>query len=207
MAVQILKIKELIMNRRSLRMRPLVGILALAIGGLALASCGGGLATYQASPSRPATVSPTYNSAEVSALLAVADKAIPFYATLNGCPGCPKANVYADCAWVSGAWEYSHCPLSPRLRAYLQQHMHGLCRVCTQGSPARTMTAEPTRPGGVVHVALYDGLLRIDLIMVKTGGEYLVDDSVCTGGGPQTSIYNPPPDAPTPNAWTCGFAG
>jgi hypothetical protein len=50
-------------------------------------------------------------------------------------------------------------------------------------------------------------LLRLDLIVVKVNGQYWVDDSVCTGGGPETSIYNPPPDAQPPNAWTCGFGG
>jgi hypothetical protein len=183
-------------------MRLFVGIIAVAIGGPALTSC-----TSQATTSNSTTASPSANAAEAPALLAVADQAIPFYTTLNHCPGCPKSNVYADCAWFSGPWEYSHCPLSPRLRAYFQQHMYGLCRVCTQGSPTRTMTAEPTPTGGVVHVALYSGLLRLDLIMVKTGGQYLVDDARCTGGGPETSIYNPTPDAPAPNAWTCGFAG
>jgi hypothetical protein len=69
------------------------------------------------------------------------------------------------------------------------------------------MTAEPTSTGGTVHVSLYADLLRLDLIVVKVNGQYWVDDSVCTGGGPETSIYNPPPDAQTPNAWTCGFGG
>jgi hypothetical protein len=183
-----------------MKIRPFARIIVVAIGGMVLASCAGGAA-------KTPSASPTANPAEVSALIAVAEKAIPFYLTLNGCPGCPKYNVYADCAWAAGIWGYSVCPISPRLNAYFQRHMYALCRVCTQGSPTRTMTAEPTPTGGIVHVSLYDGLLRLDLIMVTVNGQYLVDDSVCTGGGPETSIYNPPPDSPRPNAWTCGFGG
>lgn len=188
--------------------RPLT-LIVTAIAGIVLAGCAGGPVTSQA-PSNSGSMSPsassTANPVEVTALLTVADRAIPFYTTLNGCPGCPKDNVYADCVWYTGVWNYSHCPITPRLRNYFQQHMHALCRVCTHGSPTRTMTAEPAPTGGVVHLALYKGVLRIDLIMVKIGDQYLIDDSICTGGGPQTSIYNPPPDAQAPNAWTCGFA-
>jgi hypothetical protein len=184
-----------------MKIRPFARIIVVAIAGMVLASC--------ASATQTPSASPTANPAEVNALIAVGEKAIPFYPTLNSCPGCPKSNVYADCAWAAGTWGYSLCPISPRLKAYLQQpgHMRALCRVCTQGSPTRTMTAEPTPTGGIVHVSLYAGLLRLDLIVVKVNGQQLVDDSVCTGGGPETSIYNPPPDAPSPNAWTCGFGG
>jgi hypothetical protein len=170
----------------------------IAVAVITLAAC------RSAAPTS-ASASPTANAADASALLAVADQAIPFYPTLNGCPGCPKNNVFADCAHMDSAgWGYSHCPITPKLLAYFGQRPYGLCRTCTQGSPTRTMTADLTPSGGVVHVVLYDGLLKLDLIMVKLNGRYLVDDSTCTRGGPQTSIYQP---AGTTPGWTCGFAG
>lgn len=195
------------MIRQFPRMNSFAKIVVIAIAGITLAACGSTSINSAGSskPSGSASASPTANPAQVNGLLAVANQAIPFYATLNGCPGCPKSNVYADCALANnGQWGYSQCPLSPRLRAYLSQRMYALCRVCTQGSPTRSMTAELTPTGGVVHVALYDGLLKLDLIMVKVNGQYLVDDSTCTGGGPQTSIYNSADS--TPN-WACGFTG
>jgi hypothetical protein len=199
------------MFRQTARLNSFARIVVIGTAGFTLAACGSAAAKIPA-PTTKASVSSsasaTANPADIQALLAVADQAIPFYPTLNGCPGCPKYNVYADCALYSGGWGYSRCPITPRLLAYFQQQRpYGLCRSCTQGSPTRTMTAELTPTGGVVHVVLYDGLLKLDLIMVKLNGQYLIDDSTCTGGGPQTSIYNPAPDTGPPNAWTCGFTG
>jgi hypothetical protein len=199
---------EGIMFGQYVRKNSFARVLVVAIFTLALSACGSAVNSASSShPSATARPSASPNPADVQALLHVADQAIPFYAELDGCPGCPKYKVYAGCEHFGGQWSYAHCPDTPRLQAYFQQHSYSLCRTCTQGSPARSMTAEVTPTGGVVHVVLYDGLLKLDLIMVKVNGQYLVDDSTCTGGGPDTSIYNPPPDLGPTSAWTCGFAG
>jgi hypothetical protein len=54
------------------------------------------------------------------------------------------------------------------------------------------VTTEPTSTGGVAHVALiYSPSLhvRIDLVVIRLGDRALVDDTLCTGRGSGTSVY------------------
>ena len=53
------------------------------------------------------------------------------------------------------------------------------------------VTATPSQTGGVAHVVLGSGpqAITVDLVIIQSGGKLLVDDQLCPGGGPSTSIY------------------
>ena len=67
----------------------------------------------------------------------------------------------------------------------------------------RSITAELTSTGGVVHVVLtltpVNGQEHKDLVIIRSGGKPLVDDIYCTGQDPTTSSIaskRPPCRAP-----------
>src|SRR6202022_3900719 len=95
----------------------------------------------------------------------------------------------------------STCPITGRLEARIVQltapravgpgPVASFCR-CQNGTQSMSVTPELTRDGGIAHVTLDYGLsvqTKVDLIVVKSNGRALVDDTQCTGGGPSTSIY------------------
>jgi hypothetical protein len=94
--------------------------------------------------------------------------------------------AFAACDnYVDGA-----CPITPRLEARVADPNVPLCR-CQNGSGSREIEALPERfedGGGIVRVTMWEGTTSFDVVVVKAGGEWLVDDHYCAGK-PETSIY------------------
>lgn len=92
--------------------------------------------------------------------------------------------------------DLSACPVTPRLSARLLEHPTSgsgggaapFCR-CQATSSDLTVTVDAISPG-LAHVALFSGSDRIDLSVIRSGGQLLVDDTTCTGkDAATTSIY------------------
>lgn len=147
-------------------------ILPAVMAGILMAACGG---DHPLTEGPSASPSPSVAPAE---LVAVAKVTFPFVA---------QYNYYAVCG-VTG--DPSQCPYTDRLKARLAAAKLTLCR-CQNPAASLDVTATPTQTGGVAHVVLGYGFqpLKMDLVMVNTGGNLLVDDELCTGGGASTSIY------------------
>jgi hypothetical protein len=143
-------------------------VLAIGIGVL-LAACEGG--TASTTPSLPTMPSD---------LVAIALKIFPFVADEDH-------RGYTVCG-LNG--DLSPCPVTDRLKAHLTQAKITLCE-CTNLASSLDVTATPTHAGGVAHVLLRFGAreTRLDLVIVRSSGRFLVDDEVCAGGAPSTSIY------------------
>jgi hypothetical protein len=110
-------------------------------------------------------------------LVAVAKVIFPYF---------PQYNYYSVCG-ANG--DLSQCPVTDRLKTRLTQSKLTLCR-CNNPSLSLGVTASLTQTGGTAHVILGDQLpVKMDLVIVQTAGKLLVDDEICTGGGPSTSIY------------------
>lgn len=104
----------------------------------------------------------------------------------------------------AGCGPIATCPVTDRLRARLEQLSQPpangpgpvvqFCR-CQNGASSMSVSSEVTGAGGVAHVTLdYGGssAIRIDLVAVQgADSRLLVDDTLCTGKGPSTSIYAP----------------
>jgi hypothetical protein len=82
------------------------------------------------------------------------------------------------------------CPITSRLKARLTQAKITLCQ-CEYPAPSLEVTATPTASGGIAHVVLgyQPNPIKMDLVIVQDSGKLLVDDELCTDGGPSTSIY------------------
>jgi hypothetical protein len=101
-------------------------------------------------------------------------------------PYFPQYSYYSVCGANN---DLSQCPVTDRLKTRLMQANLTLCR-CQNPALSFDATAAPTQTGGVAHVILGDQLpVKMDLVIVQTAGKLLVDDEICTGGGPSTSIY------------------
>jgi hypothetical protein len=84
----------------------------------------------------------------------------------------------------------AECPLTDRLRLRVSDPNVRLCR-CQNISSTREVEPLSERRedgGGIVRVTLYEGTTSHDLVVVASGGEWLVDDDFCTGR-PETSIH------------------
>jgi len=140
---------------------------------LLVLACGGG--SESATPTQTAGTTPS----AVADLVAVAEQIFPN-------PQDPKGDYDPTC---SGG--YSSCPITSRLRNHLTQEKITLCR-CQNLFGTRTVTVEVTPDGGIAHVHLGDnqGRLNFDLIIVRAEGKLVVDDELCGGGDPNTSIYH-----------------
>ncbi|HET9016611.1 MAG TPA: hypothetical protein VFN57_13510 [Thermomicrobiaceae bacterium] len=171
----------------------LMTVLAAACGGSAVpateptSTTGGGAAIPSPTATSRPSPSPTPTQAvatpgtpagmvTVAALVAVGEAIFP---------AAPDGNAYIECS--NGGNVYEACPITSRLKQRLQQVMVTLCR-CQNPAATRTVTADVTATGGVIHVDY--GSQRFDLIAVQQGGRLLVDDQRCRVGGPSTSIYS-----------------
>ena len=86
---------------------------------------------------------------------------------------------------------FTTCPFTERLQARLGAEKQVLMRA-DNPSPTRAVSAEVTGPdGGIVHVSLFSGRERLDLVVVRRDGRLLIDDSFCSGDR-GTSVYQPP---------------
>ncbi len=82
------------------------------------------------------------------------------------------------------------CPITTRLRLRVASPDVRLCR-CQNASNTREIEALDERSddgGGIVRVTMYQGNTIYDLVVVREGGDWRVDDEYCAGQ-PETSIY------------------
>ena len=140
-------------------------------------------ATAATSAPTPATATPATTAATpasgtvtAAALVAIGEQVFP--PTVDG-------TAYIECS--NGGNVYASCPITGRLEQRLQQAKVTLCR-CQNPAQTRSVTADITQTGGVIHVSY--GSQRFDLIAVQAGGSLVVDDQRCQSGGPATSIYS-----------------
>jgi hypothetical protein len=179
----------------SLAAAALLFVIAACGGAQGAASSGGGsaAATPAAVPATasPATASPAAANPSISQPLSAAQLEKVAHQVFAG------ERYPVDCNWR----DRSICPVTDRLGARLTElaapPASGPGQVslfCRCQNPAETMqvTTEPTSTGGVAHVALiYSPSLhvRIDLVVIRLGDRALVDDTLCTGRGSGTSVY------------------
>ena len=132
-------------------------------------------------PQATSSTQPTASAAtsvSASDLIAIAKQIYPYSSQFN---------YYTVCG-VNG--DLSQCPVTERLKAFLTQRQTTLCG-CQNPASSLDVTADATSNGGVAHVLFGPQPTgrKFDLIIVSQGGRLLVDDQLCTGGGPSTSIY------------------
>lgn len=191
--------------------RSVAGVAALMI----LAGCG---ATHPESavPSNAAPETPT-----VAELTAVGERLIPVV---------PAYGYYTECInfthngvpLASGENDYSACPVTPRLRAAMEYAPPGVSpKAAGQGhfcpceqnpSGDRTIKAVAAPGGGTLEILLYGGRVKVQVLVVRQGGQLLIDDVAAKGdldSGPVTftekpptplPATQPPPPAPPPTA-------
>jgi hypothetical protein len=134
--------------------------------------------TFHAAPESAAAVpapSPE-GRATVSQLMALGDQAFPYVS---------EVGYYGVCG---PAGDTSTCPYTERVKTRLAQTQTTLCR-CQNPSTTRAMSAEVTDFGGVLYVALNDGSQSFTLTVLNLDGRLFIDDQVCMGRGPETSIH------------------
>ncbi len=104
--------------------------------------------------------------------------------------------MFTTCdAGASAADVFASCPLTPRLAAQLQADT---AAAVSAPDPlgggqdpewtTETFAAAPSSTGGVVHVSLGFGTAtnpeKLDVVVLLTGSQLLVDDIYCTGTDP-----------------------
>ena len=155
-------------------------------------------------PSNAAPSTSPSSAVTVAALVSLGDHVFPQITPAQASAKDLRAGYYADCSILgAGSFsDYSRCPLTTRLKARLRQAPLSLCRGCgpSGGSPTRKISTIPTATGGIIHVQLFNGAQKLDLIAVKVNGALLVDDERCAGDDPATSEYV----NPIGPAWGCG---
>jgi hypothetical protein len=138
---------------------------------MCLVGCGGSSPVTSPSSSPSPSAAPSVAAAD---LVAVAKLTFPYDA---------QYKYYVVCG-VNG--DTSRCPYTDRLKARLAAIKGTLCR-CQNPAQSLDVTGSPTATGGVAHVV--SGSEKFDLIIVRVSSSLLVDDEVCSGGAPSTSIY------------------
>ena len=141
------------------------------MAGTFLLACGG-IATTASPSASPA------RSALAEELVAVAKVTFPYVA---------QYKYYAVCGLTG---DTAPCPCTERLKARLAAANITLCP-CQNPASSLDVTPTPTQTGGIAHVVLGYGAapIKLDLVIVRSGGQLLVDDELCTGGAGSTSIY------------------
>ncbi len=148
----------------------LIFIVPAIAAGILLAACGGTSTTASPSASPPPNVAQD--------LVAVARVTFPYVA---------QYKYYAVCGLTG---DTSQCPYTERLKSRLAAAKVTLCP-CQNPASSLDVTATPTQTGGIAHVVLGYGAapIKLDLVIVRSGGQLLVDDELCTGAAGSTSIY------------------
>lgn len=183
-------------NHGALRAARATGMAAAAL----LTACGGGAAapgpvvTATTATASQTSTAAAQAGATVDELVAVAAMAYP--------PTKEGLGNWTTCeSGHSGASVFEACPVTPRLRSRLNDVVSGVPSAPDPlggGQQAywdtRTMTAEVATTGGVAHVVLSLPAAgrpeREDLVIVRTGGQLLIDDIFCTGVDPAaSSVY------------------
>jgi hypothetical protein len=173
-----------------------IGPLAAAVLLVALAACGGTQGAAPTGGGSPAATpvavaSPGAASTAASQQLSAAELEKVAHQVFVG------ERYPVDCNFQNR----STCPVTDRLDARLAElaapPAHGpgqvslFCR-CQNSAESMRITTESTSTGGVAHVVLiYSPSLHIsiDLVVVRDGGQAVVDDTRCTGRGAGTSLY------------------
>jgi hypothetical protein len=123
-------------------------------------------------------------AATVAELTALAEQVFP--------KNLPPIIGHSTCdSGFAGTRGFDACPFTTRLKQRLATYAdipaNPVCR-CQNFSDDRVIKADLTPAGGVAHVEMFAGSSKIDLIIVRSEGKLLVDDTACTGK-PGTSIY------------------
>lgn len=171
-------------RHRALEMAVLTG---LALGLAACAPPGVGTAS-QARTSAP-------SQAELTAL---ADQVIPHH---------PQYDFYVECINFkengvppADGNDYSTCPITPQLRATMEETQAHFCPCDQNVSRDRNVTAQATPDGGaVVTISLYLDRVKVELHVVRVDGRLAVDHAAGKGDltlGPVT-FQNKPSPTPT----------
>lgn len=102
----------------------------------------------------------------------------------------PSSRYYGFYVVCTANSQGSPCPITSRLKARLTQAKITLCQ-CEYPAPFLEVTATLIASGGIAHVVLgyQPNPIKMDLVIVQESGKLLVDDELCTDGGPSTSIY------------------
>jgi uncharacterized protein YvpB len=175
------------------------GRLVIAAAGLLVAACGTTSSPTTGGAAATVTAIPTADAPTLAELVGIGEHVfIP----------APTGGGYVDCS--GGGGDFSGCPVTYRLATDLQRAGLTLCR-CQNASDTRQISAEVVPGGGVVHVALFRGTLRLDLGVGRHDGRWLVDAEhvvavppvqVPAAGTTPTSPPAPPPlqarSIPTP---------
>lgn len=162
----------------------------LAACGVGPAPLGGAGGASTAAPA--ATPTPAQEpAATVAELTALGEQMVPRH---------PEYGYYVDCVNFkeNGVWapppapvDYSACPITPELAARMQSTRAGFLTMMQDPARGRTVSVTPQPGGGLVVVTLdYSPPVRLELVVVRSGGRFLVGDVVAKGdvAGP-----NPPP--------------
>ncbi len=111
---------------------------------------------------------------------------------------CAGSSMFTTCdAGASGSDVFASCPFTPRLATQLHTDAAGAVSAPDPLGGGQdpewtteTFAATPSRTGGVVHVLLGFGPgtnpEKLDLVVLLTGSQLLVDDIYCTGSDPAT---------------------
>lgn len=139
-----------------------------------------------------ATSAPTPEpAATVAELTALGEQMVPRH---------PVYGYYVDCVNFkeNGAWapppapvDYSACPITPELADRMQSTRARFLAMMQNPALGRTVSATPQPGGGLVVVTLqYSPPVKLELVVVRSGGRFLVGDVVAKG---DVSAPNPPP--------------
>ncbi len=160
-----------------------IGLIFVVFAVSAMAVACGGKSTNKAASSAGATPA----GASVDQLVAIGQAMYPQV----------KSDLPGDTYGVCGGG-HAACPVTARLQKRFDEvanspdfNANPICR-CQNGSDSRSISVEAKGSGGTVHVSLFRGSVNFDLIVINDGGKLLVDDQMCTDGGPETSIYKSP---------------
>ena len=182
------------------RVRCALWVVALVL----LAACGS--ARGPSAPGGPA--SPELGPpASVEELVALGDRVVPKH---------PQYGYYVECVNqaengavpASGANDYSACPITPRLRAEMEQApawaspkalwQSHFCPCQQNPSNDRRISAAPAPGGGTVEILLYGGHVKVQLLAVRWDGRLLVDEVAAKGDSDSGSASFQEKPSPTP---------
>jgi hypothetical protein len=178
--------------------------LALTAVATLIVSCGAASGPTSSSTSTPttapsftpaATVTPAPSSTAAASSNELTALAAQVYPPCTPATCAASGSMFTTCeAGSSGSDVFASCPLTPRLATQLQAVA---ASVVSAPDPlgggqdpewtTETFAATPSSTGGVVHVTLGVGQgnpEKLDLVVLLTGSQLLVDDIYCTGSDP-----------------------
>ena len=180
-------------------------VMALVAGCGGASAPRGGVAGESTSGATPVPTATPEPAASVAELTALGEQMVPRQPTYGYYVSC--VNFKENGAWAPppAPVDYSACPITPQLSDRMQSTRADFL---TMQNPAggRTVTVTPQPGGGVVVVALhYTPAIKLELVAVRSGGRYLVDEVVAKGdvtspGPPPLPFPTKPPTPPPATA-------